>query len=135
MAREDVKREKLGAKQVFLLKRWADLPQYSPLSPIPKDELWDLELDSEVEGQAAERLVRRQKARLIQDWFLENFELRVSAVSYDEYIWGGPFDVETILETHFSEELDEELKEMIVDELVIWNVSSSHYSDSSKLSV
>jgi hypothetical protein len=39
----------------------------------------------------------------IQDWFLENFEPPALGSSYDEYIWGGPYDAHTVITRFFPD--------------------------------
>jgi hypothetical protein len=148
MARRRTRIRKSNANQLYLLRRWAEMPDYSPLNPTPENALWDLyygeeeeeeeqeqeqeqeeddedKVDDEGKEIARQQVKKQADARnrrivdLIQEWFLENFEPAASGSNYDEYIWGGPFDIREVMGTHFEGYLDEgdELTDLIVEEL------------------
>jgi hypothetical protein len=69
------------------------------------------EFNDEQAEQARKEKERKERQKLhksaiverIQNWFLENFEAPAPGSSYDEYIWGGPYDAHTVITKFFPD--------------------------------
>jgi len=57
----------------------------------------------EKERDELQRLRTDALAARFQEWFLENFEPPAAGSSYEEYIWGGPYEARPVLRTFFPE--------------------------------
>ncbi|WP_456738975.1 hypothetical protein [Bradyrhizobium sp. USDA 4471] len=103
---------------MLLLKRWGANLEFSPFSALPIDDL-ENEYFAETEEIDDEAAYQEFLTACISNWFLENFEVPEPGSTYDEYVWGGPFDAREAITTMFSDThyLNDGLIDAVVDRI------------------